>query len=502
MQSEDASVCAGDSMHEYALTTERGADAEIGWGPRAHRRLTLEMIQFSIAAFDVAIVLIGYVLARVLWTDSVGWGGVISGDVMSVGALEGIVFAGFLGLRRAYSVTCLSNPTLQARLVIQGWAFTFFIVGWLAFLTKASSDFSRGATLLQFVFGFLGVAGFHVFGARWLGRRFACAEISLRRVALIAMAESSALDRIRGRLAQRGIEVVRTSLISPSDRAEGEVAPQYRAALADVREALAAAKLDEVYLFASWRDRRQVDELRISLGSLPVPIYLFADREIEALLAGPQVQIGPLRGFEVQRAPLGRVDRMVKRGLDLLVASVAIVVLAPLMGLTALAILFETGRPVLFRQTRKGFGARPFDILKFRSMTVQENGPTVPQATRRDPRVTPLGRILRKTSVDELPQLFNVLRGDMSIVGPRPHAVAHDDEYDALIATYAVRQHVKPGITGWAQVSGHRGETRELGQMSARVEHDLWYIDHWSLWLDIKIIALTAIRILNDDRAY
>ncbi|MBP0573366.1 sugar transferase, partial [Mycobacterium tuberculosis] len=151
--------------------------------------------------------------------------------------------------------------------------------------------------------------------------------------------------------------------------------------------------------------------------------------------------------------------------LDIAVASAALVILSPLLLLVALAILIETGRPIFFRQNRRGFGGREFKIWKFRSMTVQENGPDVPQAQRNDPRVTPLGRLLRKTSIDELPQLLNVLKGDMSIVGPRPHAIAHDNHYDQKIATYAFRQHVKPGITGWAQVNGLRGETPRLSDM-------------------------------------
>ncbi|MEM7567705.1 MAG: sugar transferase, partial [Pseudomonadota bacterium] len=141
-------------------------------------------------------------------------------------------------------------------------------------------------------------------------------------------------------------------------------------------------------------------------------------------------------------------------------------------------------------------------ILKFRTMTVCEDGAEVMQARRGDARVTPLGRILRRTSIDELPQLFNVLVGDMSLVGPRPHALAHDNHYDRLIATYAGRRHVKPGLTGWAQVNGRRGETREVHQMASRVEHDLWYVNHWSVWLDLKILVRTAFVVVADEQAY
>jgi lipopolysaccharide/colanic/teichoic acid biosynthesis glycosyltransferase len=144
-------------------------------------------------------------------------------------------------------------------------------------------------------------------------------------------------------------------------------------------------------------------------------------------------------------------------------------------------------------QTRNGFNGRQFRIWKFRTMSVLEDGPIIRQATKDDPRVTTVGRVLRRTNIDELPQLFNVLAGDMALVGPRPHASAHNSEYEKVIANYACRHHVKPGLTGWAQVQGLRGEIRTLYLMQKRVESDLWYIDNWSLWLDFKILVKTLL---------
>ena len=157
------------------------------------------------------------------------------------------------------------------------------------------------------------------------------------------------------------------------------------------------------------------------------------------------------------------------------------------MLLTALWIKLDSPGPIFFLQTRNGFNGHAFRIVKFRSMHVLEDGDTIRQATRADPRVTKIGRWLRRTNIDELPQLFNVLYGNMSLVGPRPHAAAHNSEYEKLIANYAFRYHVKPGITGWAQVNGYRGETPFTDLMEKRVELDLWYINNWSMWLDIKI---------------
>ena len=145
----------------------------------------------------------------------------------------------------------------------------------------------------------------------------------------------------------------------------------------------------------------------------------------------------------------------------------------------------------MFLQTRNGFNGRPFKMHKFRTMFVLEDGPVIRQATKDDPRVTRLGRLLRRANIDELPQLLNVIAGDMSLVGPRPHASAHNSEYEKIIANYAFRHHVKPGLTGWAQVNGLRGETRTVDIMAKRVEFDLWYINNWSFWLDFKILLRT-----------
>ncbi|MCK6390428.1 MAG: exopolysaccharide biosynthesis polyprenyl glycosylphosphotransferase, partial [Azonexus sp.] len=172
------------------------------------------------------------------------------------------------------------------------------------------------------------------------------------------------------------------------------------------------------------------------------------------------------------------------------------------MLLIALGVKLTSPGPVLFRQRRYGLNGKIVEILKFRSMTVCEDGSEVVQATRGDARVTPLGKFLRRTSLDELPQFFNVLQGTMSVVGPRPHAVAHNEQYRKLIRGYMLRHKVKPGITGWAQINGWRGETDTLEKMEMRVKHDLAYVQNWSLWLDFKIIVLTIFRGFRNKNAY
>lgn len=186
-------------------------------------------------------------------------------------------------------------------------------------------------------------------------------------------------------------------------------------------------------------------------------------------------------------------DTWMKECLDWTVAAVAVVLLAPVFLIVAAAIKLESHGPVFFRQRRNGVGGNIFNVWKFRTMSVMEDGNTVTQASRNDSRVTRVGAFLRKSSIDELPQLINVLLGEMSLVGPRPHAVAHNEYYAGRIANYVEREAVKPGITGWAQINGHRGETQKLSQMIDRVEHDVWYIRNQSMLLDLKIILLTPI---------
>ena len=193
-------------------------------------------------------------------------------------------------------------------------------------------------------------------------------------------------------------------------------------------------------------------------------------------------------------------NRIKKRFFDIVISSlIAIFILSWLMPLIALAIWLNSRGPIFFIQKRSGVNNKPFNCIKFRSMYVN-NDAHLQQARRSDARMTSVGKFIRKTSLDELPQFFNVLKGDMSIVGPRPHMIKHTEDYSAVISNFLVRQFVKPGITGWAQVNGHRGETRTTEKMQLRVDHDLWYMENWSLFLDFKIIFLTVYNVIKGEK--
>jgi len=222
-------------------------------------------------------------------------------------------------------------------------------------------------------------------------------------------------------------------------------------------------------------------------------------RDTTRIPALPRIGRGKARGKNMRRR---LSDRPAKRVFDLTVAAALIVLFAPLMAVIALLIRLDSRGPVFFRQNRTGLRGRPFAIIKFRSMAVLENGESIVQATKDDSRTTRVGRILRKTSLDELPQLFNVLMGEMSLVGPRPHAIAHDRHYAALIDNYEIRQRVKPGITGWAQINGFRGATPALELMQARIRHDVWYAQRSGIALDLRILLATPFAILGQRNAY
>jgi putative colanic acid biosynthesis UDP-glucose lipid carrier transferase len=220
------------------------------------------------------------------------------------------------------------------------------------------------------------------------------------------------------------------------------------------------------------------------------------------LIQGHAAAVCDTAVIAVCETPFTGLDGLVKRASDIVFSLLILLLISPVLLGIAMAIKLTTQGPVLFKQRRYGLDGEQIVVYKFRSMTVADDGERVVQASRTDARITPLGALLRRTSLDELPQFVNVLQGRMSIVGPRPHAVAHNEFYRKLIKGYMVRHKVKPGITGWAQVNGFRGETDTLEKMQGRIDCDLDYLRHWSLALDIQIILRTVRLVLHDRKAY
>jgi len=261
-------------------------------------------------------------------------------------------------------------------------------------------------------------------------------------------------------------------------------------------------RVDYVYVALPLSSSGPILNLIQDLSDTTASVFLVPDFFMFELTHARWTDIGGLPVVSIFDTPFLGVDGWLKRIEDIVLASLFIVMTLPLMLLIAGGILATSRGPVIFKQRRYGLSGKVVDVWKFRTMTVLEDGERVPQARRVDPRVTRLGAFLRRTSLDELPQFLNVLQGHMSIVGPRPHPVALNEQYRKLIAGYMLRHKVKPGITGWAQVNGWRGETDTVEKMQKRIECDLYYIRNWSVWLDLKTVMLTVVRGFSQPTAY
>ncbi|HBX5546745.1 TPA: undecaprenyl-phosphate glucose phosphotransferase, partial [Klebsiella pneumoniae] len=263
-----------------------------------------------------------------------------------------------------------------------------------------------------------------------------------------------------------------------------------------------SGKIDRIYIAMKMSDEKEMKELIRSLTDTTCSVILIPDIFTFNILQSRTEDVNGVPVVPLFDTPLNGINMVFKRLEDIILAAIIILLISPILLVIAAVVKATSPGPVIFKQTRYGMDGKPIKVWKFRTMKVMENDDTVKQATKNDVRVTRVGSFLRKTSLDELPQFFNVLFGGMSIVGPRPHAVAHNEQYRNLIEGYMLRHKVKPGITGWAQINGWRGETDTLDKMQKRVEFDLEYIREWNIWLDLKIIFLTIFKGFVNKSAY
>jgi undecaprenyl-phosphate galactose phosphotransferase/putative colanic acid biosynthesis UDP-glucose lipid carrier transferase len=362
------------------------------------------------------------------------------------------------------------------------------------FLLKTGSEYSRGSVVIFALLSPLFVIAERILLAGALARAIDADIIRGKRVVMIG--DRGELDRLTaGEIFRFGLdEVGRFALSLPAG--EDELASDDKSVVLEAIQYGRKHKAMEYALIMPWSRDRTLSEVIELLRLSPRAIRLYPDHKTrDILLQKRESDFDPYLSVEVRAEPLTRLERSAKRGFDVLISVCALIMLSPVLAVAALLIKLDSPGPVIFRQTRWGFDDREFKIWKFRTMAVMEDGDRIIQAQRDDKRVTGVGRMLRRTSIDELPQLINVLRGEMSIVGPRPHAVAHDVEYGQLIAEYALRRHVKPGLTGLAQVQGLRGETKTPKHMEMRVQKDLLYISNWSFWLDVRIVLQTVVAL-------
>jgi Undecaprenyl-phosphate glucose phosphotransferase len=421
---------------------------------------------------------------------------------VGMGVIVAANFAAIMTARRNYRLKRLILFAGQARETIVIWSGTYGLLAVAAFTMKISSDFSRGAVILFFASGLSLLLAWRRLVSDLISSALANGSFARKKIIIIAEQGQTALSRSLDELRRYGFNAVKTCDLSRQEVASPGIATSLRSKLAEVIQVARNESIEDIYLLVPWSRHRIIDGIIDALAVLPISIHLVPDENAARFLNYPITNIGDTWTAGLKRAPLTRSELAAKRCFDLTLATAGLLTLVPLKLVTALLIKLDSRGPVFFRQKRNGFNGQTFDIFKFRTMHVLENGSVIKQAARDDPRVTRLGRWLRKSSIDELPQLFNVIRGEMSLVGPRPHATSHNTEYEKLIANYAFRHHVKPGLTGWAQVNGYRGETRQVEQMERRVEHDLWYINNWSPWLDLRIVLRTISAVMRLDKAY
>ena len=374
------------------------------------------------------------------------------------------------------------------------WHVAFLLIAVIGFLTKTTDEFSRGWVALFFLIGLFGLLRLERMATSLFRWALDHGRVRPRRLMLVGSDNDLAAFRAkRSRHAQHDMIVAVMRLVpeqtGDDEAAQANLATALRSAADDAR----AQGVDDIVLLPATRRADVLNACLDRFSLLPVSVHLDAFSDIEPIVTPKIEPVGPIVALTLSAAPARPFAVFGKRVFDVVVALLAMSVLAPFFALVAVLIKLDSAGPVFFRQRRRGYNHREFHIYKFRTMTTLEDGDHIKQACRNDPRVTRIGRVLRRWNLDELPQLLNVLRGQMSIVGPRPHAVAHDRFFETRIDRYARRLNVKPGITGWAQVNGFRGETDTDEKMSQRVAHDLHYIDNWSLPFDLYIVVLTVV---------
>lgn len=391
-----------------------------------------------------------------------------------------------------------ANVTRKALNLLKAWSMLFLILLLLAFATKQTDTFSR------LLVGQLYVGGFAI----QLALHLALRAVQMR------LLKRASVDRViivgQGRLAHYLHQKICTNpwlgqvvvglvglpgQASPGVQFTSLEAGEQRPLLGDLPELMRLIETHQantVYFAIPLDASKVLETLYFQLLDQHVAVHWVPDIFSLRLVNHSMREIAGMPVLTLSETPLTGTRLLLKSLEDLILSSIILLLIAPLLALIALAVKLDSPGPVFFRQPRNGWSGRTFHIWKFRSMYEHpvENG-VIRQAEKNDPRVTRVGRFLRRTSLDELPQLFNVLRGEMSLVGPRPHAVQHDEEYSQRIAEYFARLNIKPGITGLAQVRGFRGATRDIEQMVQRVECDIEYINHWSLWLDMTILLRT-----------
>ena len=413
-------------------------------------------------------------------------------------AVVAAFFASVMKARNLYSPAELLDVRMQIGTVATTWIGVFLFLAGAVFALKIGDQFSRVAVFSFAATGLGCLVIERILYRALLKRGLAEQKFSGRNAILITDQGPAAARGLASDLLKYGFRLNRQLALPDL----GQNAKQLESFVPGLVQQLRGSDIDEIVIGIDVARWEQLSQLLPGLRKLPLPVMLVPVGAASDILSRPSHALGETLCIELQREPLDAFERAAKRTMDVIISFTGLVLLLPLLTITAILIKLDSPGPILFRQKRCGFNGRPFNIFKFRTMSVLEDGASITQAMPADTRVTRVGAWLRRSSIDELPQLLNVLSGSMSLVGPRPHALIHDSQFDKAVSRYAFRHHVKPGLTGWAQVNGQRGPTPTVDDISRRVDFDLWYIDNWSLRLDIVIIIRTIFEVLRGRNAF
>ncbi|PWL18085.1 undecaprenyl-phosphate glucose phosphotransferase [Falsochrobactrum shanghaiense] len=419
----------------------------------------------------------------------------------------GALFVMMTEFHDGYQINILRAPIRHFRRLILTWAAVLGALAVAGFLFKISSDFSRGWFLIWAASAFILLAGTRLFIARKV--RHWARNGTMERRAVIVGGGTNAETLIRSLEQQPDNDIRICGIFDDRDNRRSPPIVAGYPKLGNIDELIEFARIahiDMLIVSLPISAEARVLSLLKKLWVLPVDIRLSALNNHLRFRPRAYSYIGSVPMLDIFDRPINEWDSVAKRIFDIVFSLLGIILLSPVMLATAIAIKLDSKGPVIFKQKRHGFNNEVINVWKFRSMYVEQSDPTAGQAvTKGDPRVTRVGRFIRKTSIDELPQFFNALRGTLSLVGPRPHAVAaytRNIFYDDVVDGYFARHRVKPGVTGWAQINGWRGEIDNDEKIRMRTEYDLYYIENWSLWFDLKILFLTPVRLLNTENAY
>jgi Undecaprenyl-phosphate glucose phosphotransferase len=375
-----------------------------------------------------------------------------------------------------------------------GLAFSLFLT--LLFLFKFADEYSRGAFLFQLMVVSVSTIAVRAAAHNKLRASIRNKEIEARRVILIGRTRHC--QNLTATLAKSGLRLQAIIPFHCDDTCDGSATVDFRQVVRQCRP----LSPDDILIVAKESDLPDVERLTSALSELPASIHMMPIGLENILASSKFAEVGLVPTIQLLQQPLSLLDRIIKRTFDLAVATIGLLLLCPLFTLVAVVIKLESRGPAIFRQARHGFNNETIRVFKFRTMRTIDTDTGFKQAIKDDPRITAFGKILRRTNIDELPQLVNVLFGEMSLVGPRPHPIALNLQFEDKLAPLFRRHNVKPGITGWAQVNGCRGETDTLEKMQNRLRHDLYYIDHWSFLLDLQIIMMTLVSKKAYSNAY